>query len=113
MLRLLINQSACKFVKNCVFKFNIKTCYKQLSGVKIGIVGITTPETAFLSSPGPNIKFLDPATSLQKAVRTLRRKEGVKFIIALTHIGYGADQELAGKVRRARAICSCAYDAKA
>lgn len=64
------------------------------SGEPIGIIGITTPEAANISSPGPNVAFNDPATSLQAAVNDLVA-QGVNKIIALTHMGYAEDLALA------------------
>jgi len=64
------------------------------SGERIGIVGLTTPEAANISSPGPNVVFKDPATSLQAAVNDLVA-QGVDKIIALTHMGYAEDLALA------------------
>lgn len=66
-------------------------------GQKIGIVGLTTVETPTSSSPGPTVGFADEARSLQAAVDALRR-QGVDKIIALTHVGYSNDQQLAATV---------------
>jgi 2',3'-cyclic-nucleotide 2'-phosphodiesterase (5'-nucleotidase family)/subtilisin family serine protease len=66
-------------------------------GQQIGVVGLTTPETENISSPGPNIIFNDPVTSLQDAVDELTLM-GVDKIIALTHQGYEQDLDLAEQV---------------
>ncbi|MBC8076634.1 MAG: metallophosphoesterase, partial [Chloroflexales bacterium] len=71
---------------------------KTLGGKKIGIFGLTTPETKVSSSPGPNTNFADPATAAQAVVNTLRTTEGCNFVIALTHIGYELDKSLAQAV---------------
>jgi 5'-nucleotidase len=71
---------------------------KTLGGQKIGIFGLTTPETKVSSSPGPNTDFADPATAAQAVVNTLRTTEGCNFVIALSHIGYELDKSLAGAV---------------
>jgi 5'-nucleotidase len=68
-----------------------------LSGEPVGIVGLTTPETAILSSPGPNVVFSDPVTSLQAEVDLLTA-QGIDKIIALTHLGYLHDIDLAQAV---------------
>lgn len=67
------------------------------SGERFGIVGITTPETENISSPGDNVVFNNPVASLQAAVDALEA-QGVDKIIALTHIGYAEDLELAAAV---------------
>ncbi len=68
-----------------------------LSGEPIGIVGLTTPETENISSPGPNVTFSDTVTSLQAAVDDLTA-QGINKIIALTHVGYDHDLTLAQQV---------------
>ncbi|WP_059042796.1 5'-nucleotidase C-terminal domain-containing protein [Paenibacillus rubinfantis] len=70
---------------------------KEIAGEKVGIIGLTTPETSVLSSPGPDIKFADEVESAQKQVDALEA-EGVNKIIVLSHLGYTVDQDLAEAV---------------
>lgn len=66
----------------------------EVGGEKIGIISalaVDTPETA---SPGPNITFQDEIDSLAADAARLA-DEGVNKIIALTHVGYRKDQEIA------------------
>lgn len=70
---------------------------KDIAGEKVGIIGLTTPETSVLSSPGPGVKFEDEALSAQKQVDALEA-EGVNKIIVLSHLGYTVDRELAKAV---------------
>ncbi|MEK5164457.1 5'-nucleotidase C-terminal domain-containing protein [Paenibacillus sp. FSL R5-0527] len=70
---------------------------KEIGGEKVGIIGLTTPESSVLSSPGPNIKFNDEVESAQKQVDALEA-EGIDKIIVLSHLGYTVDQELAEAV---------------
>lgn len=63
----------------------------------IGIVGVTTPETPDISSPGANVSFEDPVISAQAAVDALTA-QGVDKIIALSHMGYDADKAFAAAV---------------
>ncbi len=69
----------------------------ERGGHKIGVIGITTPETENISSPGPNVKFNAPAASLQAAANALQA-QGINKIIALTHVGYSEDLLLAAQV---------------
>lgn len=47
-----------------------------------------TNETAMTSSPGPNVRFTDPATALQACIREANYvHKDIKLNIALTHIG--------------------------
>jgi 5'-nucleotidase len=68
-----------------------------LSGYKVAITGYTTEETAFISSPGPNVIFNPIEESLRKVVQEIH-KEGVRIIIALSHAGYPRDREVASSV---------------
>ncbi|WP_068785696.1 5'-nucleotidase C-terminal domain-containing protein [Paenibacillus phocaensis] len=70
---------------------------KDIAGEKVGIIGLTTPETSVLSSPGPDIKFADEVQSAQKQVDALEA-EGINKIIVLSHLGYTVDQKLAEAV---------------
>lgn len=64
---------------------------------QIGIVGVSTPETEEISSPGPNVVFEDPVTSVQATVDTLTGM-GVDKIVLLSHLGYEQDLVLATAV---------------
>jgi 2',3'-cyclic-nucleotide 2'-phosphodiesterase (5'-nucleotidase family)/subtilisin family serine protease len=69
----------------------------EVAGHDIGIIGLTTPDTSNISSPGPNITFTPPITALQTAANELMGM-GVDKIIALTHMGYDVDLVLAEQV---------------
>lgn len=68
-----------------------------VGGERIGIIGLTTPETADISSAGPNVVFNDLATSLQQSVDRLHA-QGINKIVALSHSGSYADFDIVGKV---------------
>ena len=70
---------------------------KTVGGEKIGIFGLVTEETAVTSSPGPNVKMMDPTQAAKDTVAALSR-HGVNKIVLLSHLGFPADQELAAKV---------------
>ncbi|MEE1132972.1 MAG: 5'-nucleotidase C-terminal domain-containing protein [Caryophanon sp.] len=59
---------------------------KEVDGEKVGIFGLTTGETADISSPG-SIVFENYIEEAQKAVDALE-EQGINKIIALTHLGY-------------------------
>lgn len=69
----------------------------DIDGKRVGIFGLTTEDTAWSSSPGPNIVIGDAAFFAQKAVADLTA-QGVDVIIALTHLGWDRDLELAETV---------------
>ena len=66
----------------------------EIGGQKIGIVGAITPDTVELASPGPTVKFSDDVAAITTEVQKLKA-EGVNKIIALTHVGYHRDMEIA------------------
>ncbi len=75
----------------------------QVGGEKVGLVGLTTPDTREISNPGPTVAFLDPYESAQKAVYELLAK-GVNKIVVLSHLGYGEDLKLARRLVGAQVI---------
>lgn len=75
-----------------------KSTILEVQGQKIGIVGVTTPETPITSSPGDKVKFLDPLSSVQAEVDRLRAS-GITRIILLSHLGYYDDLVLGPKLK--------------
>lgn len=69
----------------------------NIKGEKIGLFGLTTPDTAILSSVGDGVKFTDPIAAARTSVQSLKQ-QGINKIIALTHIGFENDVVLAQKV---------------
>ncbi|WP_036840717.1 bifunctional metallophosphatase/5'-nucleotidase, partial [Pleomorphomonas oryzae] len=70
---------------------------KEIGGQKVAVVSVLATDTSETSSPGKDITFEDEITYLQKAVKEIEG-QGVDKIIALTHVGYLKDQEIAEKV---------------
>lgn len=66
---------------------------------RIAIVAATTETTPGTSKPGPGTAFEDPLIAIQRTVDLVISKEKINRIIALTHIGYSKDIELAKKTR--------------
>jgi 5'-nucleotidase / UDP-sugar diphosphatase len=69
----------------------------EVGGEKIGIISALATDTPDTASPGPTVVFQDDIESLKADVATLEA-EGVTKIIAVTHVGYGRDQEIAAQV---------------
>ncbi|WP_034262660.1 bifunctional metallophosphatase/5'-nucleotidase [Bacillus sp. J33] len=59
---------------------------KEVNGERVGFFGLTTAETADISSPG-NVKFENYIEEAEKAVAAFEDM-GVNKIVAVTHIGY-------------------------
>ena len=69
----------------------------EIGGEKVGIVSALAEDTDETSSPGENVEFEDTITSLRTQVDALEAA-GVNKIIALTHVGYTQDLEIAANV---------------
>ncbi len=65
------------------------------NGVKVGVFGVTTPNTAILSQPDP-VTFEDEALLVQTIHKNVDylQGEGCKIIIMLSHLGYWTDLAL-------------------
>lgn len=70
---------------------------KEVDGEEVGIIGLTTEDTAFLANPGDDIVFEDAIEKANDTVDMLEA-QGVDKIIALSHLGYQPDLEFAEKV---------------
>lgn len=70
----------------------------ELGGQRIGLIGATTIETPFISSPGGAIAFTDPAAAAQRAADALSAA-GVDKIVLISHLGYEEDLKLAAATR--------------
>ena len=73
------------------------TTVLDVNGTQVGIVSALATDTAETSSPGPNVMFIDEIESLTAQVAELEA-QGVDIIIALTHVGFGKDVEIAENV---------------
>ncbi|MGL5098989.1 MAG: bifunctional metallophosphatase/5'-nucleotidase, partial [Fusobacteriaceae bacterium] len=61
---------------------------KEVDGVKVGILGLATPETLYKTNPN-NVKgltFENPVTATERAVGELKAM-GAEYIIVLSHLG--------------------------
>ena len=64
---------------------------------RVGVIGLTTKDTQFVSSPGPGVIFADEAETARTYIKELE-EQGVDKIILLTHVGLGHDKKLAAEV---------------
>lgn len=71
---------------------------QTVKGVKIGIIGVITEDTAFLSAPDKKINFQDAEKKVLEEMAALQAR-GVKHIILLSHLGLRQDKMLAQKVK--------------
>ena len=62
---------------------------KEFDGVKVGVFGLTTPETYYKTHPN-NVKgyeFNEIVASAQKAVKALKETEKVDVVVMVSHLG--------------------------
>ncbi|MGL5279768.1 MAG: bifunctional metallophosphatase/5'-nucleotidase [Cetobacterium sp.] len=61
---------------------------RKIDGKKVGFFGLATPETYFKTNPNnvKNITIADPIATAKSVVAQMK-KEGVKFIVVISHLG--------------------------
>lgn len=67
---------------------------REFNGIKIGFLGLVTPDTARTSKPGAEVEFLDPAQTAARLVPEMRAR-GATVIVALTHLDMPTDKAVA------------------
>jgi len=78
----------------------------EKNNLKIGIIGLMTPDLSFISNAGEKIKVHpDIVESAISTIKALKQKEDPDLIIALSHIGLEEDIKLATKVPEIDLIC--------
>lgn len=70
----------------------------EIGGENIGIISALAVDTKETSSPGENVKFMDEISAL-KADAAALSEQGINKIIALNHVGYNKDLQIAGAIK--------------
>jgi 2',3'-cyclic-nucleotide 2'-phosphodiesterase (5'-nucleotidase family) len=70
--------------------------FDQYQLAVIGVTSITIPTTSY---PGPGTTFMDPIEVMQATIDNIHATTNVTRIIAMTHVGYDVDKEMAQKTR--------------
>ncbi|PWW29423.1 2',3'-cyclic-nucleotide 2'-phosphodiesterase (5'-nucleotidase family) [Cytobacillus oceanisediminis] len=62
---------------------------EEVDGIKIGIFGLSTPETHYKTNPKnvEGLEFTDPVEEAKAMVKILKETEKVDMVVALTHLG--------------------------
>ncbi len=68
--------------------------FLTLAGVRIGVFGLTTPETEKTSSPGPDVEIRE-AIGVARAMTADLKARGAQLLVAVTHQEMGEDRALA------------------
>lgn len=71
---------------------------------KIGLFGLTPPDTGILSSPGAGVTFGADLAGIAQAQINALKAEGADIVIGLTHIGYDEDKKIVPLVSGLSAI---------
>jgi len=77
----------------------IRTMITVAHGVKVGLLGLLTPETVILSNPGHDLRF-DPVIAAARMAVAHLTAQGATVIVAVTHEDMSADIALAHAVPR-------------
>jgi 5'-nucleotidase len=67
---------------------------RNFGGIKVGFLGLLTPDTKNSSKAGADVAFLDPARTAARLAPQMRAR-GARVIIAITHLTMSQDQRLA------------------
>ncbi len=70
---------------------------REIGGKKVGIIGAITESSRYISSPGDTVDFQPIDAALTQSVNSLQA-QGVDIVIALTHLGYQRDLDLANRI---------------
>ena len=71
-----------------------RSVVREFGGVKVGLFGLVLPETKITSRPGDNVEFRSPCDTAKEVVSELHG-QGVKVVVALTHLSMREDKEVA------------------
>ncbi|MBM4309451.1 MAG: hypothetical protein FJ119_00670 [Deltaproteobacteria bacterium] len=78
----------------------------ERGGRRLLIAGFITPEIADISSPGPDIRVLDPASPhMRQRITASIKQHAPDLVIALTHLGLEQDHRLARQIPELDVIC--------
>ncbi len=61
------------------------------------VIGVITPSTGEISSPGQGVRFTDPAEAVRKYIEELKKRR-ITRIFVLSHLGFEEDVKLAENV---------------
>ncbi|MDL1899341.1 multifunctional 2',3'-cyclic-nucleotide 2'-phosphodiesterase/5'-nucleotidase/3'-nucleotidase [Anaerolineae bacterium CFX9] len=70
----------------------------EAGGQRVGVIGLTTADTAFIASPGEGTEFSTDYAGVVNAAAAELEAQGINKIILLTHIGYLEDVGLAASL---------------
>lgn len=87
--------------------FNPVYIIKEFNGIKVGIFGLTTTETpskAASVAAREWFNFEKITVAAKRVVKTLREKEKVQIVIAVTHVGHNGGMDSLGDINLAEEV---------
>ena len=70
----------------------------EAGGYKIALIGLTTPDTSFLSSPGKSVAFEDYRSAAAREADAMK-EQGADFVVVLSHGGESLERDLTRAVK--------------
>lgn len=89
----LVPQQGCPLAGSRIRPYLVRT----VRGTRVGVIGLANDEVTGLAAACPQTTFRDARTTLQRYVAELEA-QGIRHIIAVTHLGLERDRELARSV---------------
>lgn len=89
----LVPQQGCPLAGSRIRPYLVRT----VRGTRVGVIGLANDEVTGLAAACPQTAFRDARTTLQRYVTELEA-QGIRHIIAVTHLGLERDRELARSV---------------
>lgn len=89
----LVPQQGCPLAGSRIRPYIVRT----VRGTRVGVIGLANDEVTGLAAACPQTAFRDARTTLQRYVAELEA-QGIRHIIAVTHLGLERDRELARSV---------------
>lgn len=86
-------QQGCPLAGSRIRPYRVRT----VRGARVGIIGLANDEVTGLAAACPRTTFRDARTTLEQYVADLEA-QGIRHIIAVTHLGLERDRELARSV---------------
>ena len=88
---------ACNLTEKATGKLFTKPYFiREVAGVKVGVLGLAYPKTARTTAPKnvAAVEFHPPGLAVKEYLPRLRA-DGAEIVVVLSHLGLGADQQLA------------------
>ena len=81
---------------------------REVGGVRVGFVGITSPIVTQTMSKkfGEGLRFNEPPDTLPRCIEKLRREDKAELIVVVSHLGFAQDVKLAKEVEGIHVILS-------